>query len=200
MPLENTRFCMVWPMRFPGLICAALLSVAASSAAAQSADLTVTITNNKTETLSGGTSNYVITVSNLGTDAASNVVLTNALPSTLARQVLSVPGYANCTAGATNIPGVTIVCSISNLPVGEVAHFDFQTLLSSSATGTVSNTVTVSSDTPDPSLGNNSATDTDSIVVAPAAVPTLTEWAMILLGSLLAGGAALLLHRRRQPA
>lgn len=34
----------------------------------------------------------------------------------------------------------------------------------------------------------------------PAPVPTLSEWAMILLGVLLAGGAALSLHRRRQTA
>lgn len=32
---------------------------------------------------------------------------------------------------------------------------------------------------------------------APAPVPTLSEWAMILLGAVLAGGAALQLHRRR---
>ena len=34
----------------------------------------------------------------------------------------------------------------------------------------------------------------------PAPVPTQSEWAMILLGVLLAGGAALNLHRRRQTA
>lgn len=33
--------------------------------------------------------------------------------------------------------------------------------------------------------------------VAPAAVPTMSEWAMILLGVLLAGGAALTIQRRR---
>jgi len=33
--------------------------------------------------------------------------------------------------------------------------------------------------------------------VAPAPVPTLSEWAMILLGVLLAGGAALTIQRRR---
>ena len=32
---------------------------------------------------------------------------------------------------------------------------------------------------------------------APAAVPTLSEWGMILLAALLAGGAALTLSRRR---
>ena len=35
---------------------------------------------------------------------------------------------------------------------------------------------------------------------APAAVPTMTEWAMILLGVLLAGGAALTIQRRRLTA
>lgn len=32
---------------------------------------------------------------------------------------------------------------------------------------------------------------------APAPIPTLSEWAMILLGVMLAGGAALTVHRRR---
>ncbi|MFI8683024.1 IPTL-CTERM sorting domain-containing protein [Brevundimonas diminuta] len=32
---------------------------------------------------------------------------------------------------------------------------------------------------------------------APAPIPTLSEWAMILLGVALAGAAALTIHRRR---
>jgi|GEM_PF-3292668 len=32
---------------------------------------------------------------------------------------------------------------------------------------------------------------------SPAAVPTLSEWAMIMLGALMAGGAALIINRRR---
>ncbi len=39
-----------------------------------------------------------------------------------------------------------------------------------------------------------------TFVPTPASVPTLSEWAMILLGVMLAGGAALTLHRRRQAA
>ena len=34
-------------------------------------------------------------------------------------------------------------------------------------------------------------------VVVPAPVPTLSEWAMILLAAMLAGGAALMIQRRR---
>lgn len=41
--------------------------------------------------------------------------------------------------------------------------------------------------------------ETDSCVVA-TPVPTLSEWAMILLGVLLAGGAALTIHRRQMAA
>lgn len=37
-------------------------------------------------------------------------------------------------------------------------------------------------------------------VAPPAPVPTLSEWAMILLGVALAGGAALTIQRRRQAA
>ena len=41
-----------------------------------------------------------------------------------------------------------------------------------------------------------SSIETDSCA-APAPVPTVSEWAMILLGALLAGGAALTIQRRR---
>ena len=36
--------------------------------------------------------------------------------------------------------------------------------------------------------------------VAPTGIPTMSEWAMILLGVLLAGGAALMIQRRRPAA
>ena len=38
------------------------------------------------------------------------------------------------------------------------------------------------------------------VVAAPAAVPTMTEWAMILLGLMLAGCAAVMIQRRRRAA
>jgi len=37
-------------------------------------------------------------------------------------------------------------------------------------------------------------------IAAPAPIPTMTEWAMILLGVLLAGSAALMIQRRRMAA
>ncbi|WGM30073.1 IPTL-CTERM sorting domain-containing protein [Brevundimonas sp. NIBR11] len=62
---------------------------------------------------------------------------------------------------------------------------------------------TCSSAGPDPA--SSTATTTDPTVVTrviatPAAVPTLSEWAMILFGIILASGAALGVQRRRVPA
>lgn len=54
--------------------------------------------------------------------------------------------------------------------------------------------------TPMPCPQPASTVQTYQLQVSPsavAAVPTMTEWAMILLGVMLAGGAALTLHRRR---
>lgn len=46
----------------------------------------------------------------------------------------------------------------------------------------------------------NNPTFSISLAAAPVAVPTLSEWATILLGLLLAGGAAVLVQRRRSLA
>lgn len=44
----------------------------------------------------------------------------------------------------------------------------------------------------------NTAADDFTYAVPPAPVPTLSEWAMMLFGSILAGGAAMYIQRRRQ--
>jgi hypothetical protein len=65
------------------------------------------------------------------------------------------------------------------------------------AFGLVNETATVNNDFV---FGNSqgSAPRTLTIVQTPAPVPTLSEWAMILLGLMLAGGAAIYLQRRQQ--
>jgi hypothetical protein len=46
----------------------------------------------------------------------------------------------------------------------------------------------------------DTAADNFTAFAPPPPIPTLTEWAMILFGSLMAGGAALILQRRQRPA
>lgn len=47
------------------------------------------------------------------------------------------------------------------------------------------------------SEGSSTAASTVTVTAAPAAVPSLSEWAMILFALILAGGASLHLQRRR---
>lgn len=68
----------------------------------------------------------------------------------------------------------------SVLTVADVAHSEFQLIVAAGVGAEVVSTTT-----------------TATCVAAPAPVPTLSEWAMILFAAVLAGGAALLIHRRR---
>ncbi|MBX9709202.1 MAG: IPTL-CTERM sorting domain-containing protein [Caulobacteraceae bacterium] len=47
---------------------------------------------------------------------------------------------------------------------------------------------------------NRYGTGTVALAPPPAPIPTLSEWAMILLGLMLAGGAALCIQRRQMMA
>lgn len=189
-------------MRFFGLLFAGFIALGATTAVAQDADLLITKTDNATTVTAGTKITYRITVTNQGPDEARNVVWSDIMPDNLSTPTLTLPAEWRCGLPAPANPGWRISCSLSALPAGKTYSFAITADLAASAAGTLSNTATVTSDTPDSNIGNNSATDISTIVpvAAPAAVPTLTEWAMILLGGLLAGGAALHLHRRRQAA
>lgn len=166
-----------------------------------SADLAITMTDGSTTTATGGQADYVLTVSNTGPDTA-DATLTFPLPAALTMVSLSMPARWRCTIPAVGMSG-TITCQGSALPPGASIPFTVKTKLHASIPlGTqIASTATVSSTTTDPVPNNNSVTDTNTVVAALiAAVPTLTEWAMILLGTLLAGGAALHLQPRRRSA
>lgn len=188
-------------MRFSGLLFAGFIALGATTAVAQDADLVITKTDNATTVTPGTMIAYRITVTNQGPDEARNVVWSDIMPDKLSWPTLTLPSEWTCGSPAPANPGWSISCSLGALPAGKTYSFAITADLAASATGTLSNTATVTSDTPDSNPGNNSATDTSAIVpVAVAAVPTLGEWALILLGVLLTSGAALRLHRRRRTA
>ena len=79
--------------------------------------------------------------------------------------------------------------------------FSIVATVASSASGSISNTASVNAPTgiTDPVLGNNAATDTDSIAAVPervAEIPTLSEWALLVLSLLLATVAMRHVRRR----
>ncbi|MGO4410335.1 MULTISPECIES: DUF11 domain-containing protein [unclassified Brevundimonas] len=186
--------------RYIGLVCGALLSAAATTAAAQSADLSITKTDGQTTATAGTNVAYTITASNAGPDMAASAMVTDILPGWLTFVSLAAPGGWTCTTPPVGVSGA-VTCSTAGFASGASATFSLTTQLSPAAVGAFSNTATITSATADPTPGNNSAADVDTAVAAPPApVPTLTEWAMILFGLVLAGGAALHLQRRRAAA
>jgi len=165
-------------------------------AAAVNADLAIAKSNSGSQLMAGGSTTYLLTVSNLGPDEVTGAVVTDIAPTGLT--------FTSWTCTVTN-PGtggtVTTACVIGsglgnvnatvNLKAGAVVTFSVAATVASNASGSISNTATVN--TPagvtDPALGNNSATDTDTIAMGPppvVEVPTLSEWALAVMSLLLA--------------
>jgi len=136
-----------------------------------SADLSITKTDGVTSINPGGTVTYAIVVSNAGPLAVTGATVTDTFPSTLTVNSWTCAATAgsSCTATGT---GVNRTGSV-NLLNGGSASYTANVTLAASATGTLANTVTVAAPAgiTDPNTGNNSATDTDTIVIP---LPTLS--------------------------
>ena len=81
-------------------------------------------------------------------------------------------GGATCAANGSGNINDTV-----NIPVGGTATYTVNATVSASATGTLSNTATVTppGGTTDPTPGNNSATDTDTLTLTPQADLGITK-------------------------
>ncbi|HEV7428397.1 MAG TPA: hypothetical protein VGQ46_18730 [Thermoanaerobaculia bacterium] len=125
----------------------------------------------------GNSLTYTIAVNNAGPTAAANVTVTDAIPAG-ATFVSAIPTQGSCS-GTT-----TVTCSlgsIANLGSASIAL----TITLPSVPGTVVNTATVSTTSPDPNAANNSSTST--ITVIPAAnIPAISPMLLLLLAIALA--------------
>ena len=132
------------------------------------ADLAVTKTNGTTQVTAGQPSTYTMVIANSGPSAAPNVTLTDTLPAQLTFNSVTAPAGWNCTTPAVAATG-TVSCSTPNMASGATATFVLSVTVTPATPGgsTISNTVNVASGASDPVLGNNQATDTDSVVAAP---------------------------------
>jgi hypothetical protein len=113
--------------------------------------------------------------------------VTDDLPAGL-QYVSAVPSQGSC-AGSD-----PFTCSIGTLLNGASATITVQALVTAT-TGTITNSATVTSGTSDPNGGNNTGSSAPTPVVpggpAEAAVPTLSEWALLGLAAMLAAVAVL---------
>jgi uncharacterized repeat protein (TIGR01451 family) len=127
------------------------------------ADLAITKTDGVTTVLPGGAVTYTITASNAGPSDAPGATVTDTFPGTLTcTWTCAGAGGGTCTASGSGNIGDTV-----NLPVGGSVTYTASCTIDPSATGTLSNTATVAAPggVTDPTPGNNSATDTDTLLL-----------------------------------
>ncbi len=135
------------------------------------ADLAITKTDGVTTATPGGSVTYTITASDAGPSDAPGASVADTFPASLTCTWTCVgAGGGTCTpSGSGNINDTV------NLPAGGSVTYTASCNISAAATGTLSNTasVAVPSGVTDPTPGNNSATDTDSL--APGADLAITK-------------------------
>jgi len=130
-------------------------SVTVITAVVSAADLSVALTASPNPVLAGSDLTYTLAVSNLGPDAASGATAT--LP--LGSGVTFVS--ASSSAGTVASTGGQVVADLGDLAVG--AQATVQVVVQVETAGELSETATVSSNSQDPDLSNNSATATTEV-------------------------------------
>jgi uncharacterized repeat protein (TIGR01451 family) len=139
------------------------------------ANLGITKTDGLASVNPGATVTYTIVASNAGPDTATGATITDTVPASLSGVTWTcgtLVGGATC--GAASGSG-NAISTTANLPSGGSVTYTVTGTLASNATGTLSNTAQVAapSGTTDPTAGNNSATDTDTINLV--ADPSITK-------------------------
>ena len=136
-------------------------------------DLAVTINDGATSQTAGLGATYNILVSNSGPSDAPNSTVTDNFPSTLTcTWTCSGTSGGTCPASGSGNIGAAV-----NLPKGSRVNLIATCSIASSASGTLSDTVSASpaNGVTDTGTGNNAATDSDSIVVKPDVKLTMTD-------------------------
>ncbi len=148
-----------------------------------SADLSITKTDGVTSVTAGGSTTYTIVASNAGPSNATGATVADTFPASLTcTWTCAGAGGGTCTAaGSGNINDSV------NLPSGGSVTYTASCTISGSASGTLDNTATVTAPAgvTDPTPGNNSATDSDTITVSGGPVLSGTK---TVAGSFTVGG------------
>lgn len=152
-----------------------------------SADLSIIKSTTASSAATGSMLTYTIAVANAGPSTATNVVVVDTLPSGL-QLISAVPSQGTCSVTTP------VTCNLGSILSGGDATITLQTRVTATG-GTISNSATVSAAEGDPDGGDNSATAPEVPVTPPspavAAIPTLSEWAMLAMALLLGGFAML---------
>ncbi|HEY0481198.1 MAG TPA: M36 family metallopeptidase, partial [Kofleriaceae bacterium] len=133
-----------------------------------SADLAIDVTDNSATATAGSSITYAITATNAGGDDIIGAKVVDTFPAEL---TCTWTCAASSGGGCARASGSGNISEFALLPVGgAVTYTAVCTLLISTTSPQLSNTATVANPGPvtDPVPGNNSATDTDTVVHVPA--------------------------------
>ena len=110
----------------------------------------------------GSSTVYTIVASNAGPSAVTGATVADTAPAACTSFTWTCVGAGGgtCTAAGSGSLNDSV-----NLPAGASATYTATCAISAAATGTLSNTATVSSAVTDPVPGNNSATDSNTLVL-----------------------------------
>ncbi|HEU0294690.1 MAG TPA: hypothetical protein VFR47_18260 [Anaerolineales bacterium] len=135
----------------------------------QAADLQITKTDNATDYEAGGTTTYTIVVSNNGPSNVIGAMVSDAKPTNISSWswvcMSETGGASGCTPAGSSSSDFS---DTIDLPVGSSVVYLVPAIISTGATGPLTNTASVSvpAGYTDPTPGNNSAADTDQLIVA----------------------------------
>jgi uncharacterized repeat protein (TIGR01451 family) len=138
------------------------------------ADLLISKTDGSASATPGSPISYTITASNAGPSNANGATVADTLPAAITGATWTCMGAGGGTCPAT---GSGNISATVNLPAGASVTFVVTGTVSASATGTLSNTATVAvpGGVTDPTPGNNSATDTDTLSASADLLITKTD-------------------------
>jgi uncharacterized repeat protein (TIGR01451 family) len=146
------------------------------------ADLSITKTDGHGAALPGQALTYTIVASNAGPYPAIGATVTDTVPAEITGATWTCAGAngGTCTASGSGSIADTV-----NLPVGASVTYTLSGTISPSATGSVSNTASVAppEGLGDPNSANDSATDTDPLVVLSADNDTPASAKGVQIGS-----------------
>ncbi|WP_257385127.1 hypothetical protein [Tahibacter caeni] len=109
----------------------------------QSPRLQVTKTVNTTTVAAGGTATYTVTVTNVGTIPANNVIVDDALPAGIVGFIWTCSGSGGAVCPAASGTGA-LYQTVPQLPVGASLIYTITAQISATASGNLLNTVVVS--------------------------------------------------------
>ena len=147
-----------------------------NASATPTADLSVALTDGKTTVDAGAADTYTVVVSNAGPSGVSGAVVSDNFPAiftSVTYTATQIGGASGFTASGSGNISDTVT-----MPAGSVITYIATGTISPSApTGTLSDTATVTapSGVTDPNLNNNSATDTDTLMLAADLKVTVTD-------------------------